>query len=181
MKINGTAERVGRKTKNTFVIDGETVIVRTTSGKEFIISACDLERVKRYTWCISKTGYPVANTNPKVVKLQRYLLSPPEGMVVDHINGNTLDNRRENLRVCSIADNSRNAAKKGKSTIAPGIQLKNNGRYRARITVNRKEIALGTFDTLDEAIAARHKAEREFFGDYSPIDSRTTSTRGDAE
>lgn len=181
MKVNGTPDYVGRKTKNTFEVSGDTVTAKTSKGQEFLISLCDLEQAKKYTWCISKTGYLVANINHKVVKLQRYLLSPPEDMVVDHINGNPLDNRRCNLRICSQTDNSKNTKQKSKATPTPGIQIKPNGRYRVRITVDRKEIAVGTFDTMDEAIAARHAAERKYYGEFSPIDSRQTSTPGDEE
>ena len=181
VKTNGTPDLVERKSKNEFVVNGDTVMCKTTSGIEFLISYGDLEAVQKYTWCLSKTGYLVANISNKVIKLHRYLLSPESDAIVDHINGNRKDNRRENLRICNSTENSRNSDKKSKSSTAIGVQRKANGRYRARIMVDRKEIALGVFDTELEAIEARRVAEEKYFGDYSPMASRTTSTRGSSE
>ena len=181
MKTNGTPEFVGRKSKNEFAVDGDTVKCKTSSGVEFLISNSDLDTVMKYTWCLSKTGYLVANINGSVTKLHRYLLSPGKGVLVDHINGDPKDNRRENLRVCKPKDNSRNAKKKSEHSIICGVQKKSNGKYRARIMVDRNEIALGTFDTVEEAIEARRQAEIKYFGDYSPMSSRKTSTRGTSQ
>lgn len=181
MKTNGTPELTVRKSKNDFVEKGNTVICKTSSGVEFLISASDLDAVKKYTWCISKTGYLVANINGKTTKLHRYLLSPEPSVIIDHINGNTLDNRRGNLRLCSPKENSRNSKKKGKHNVATGVSKTKSGKFRARISVDRKEICLGTFQTAAEAIDARRKAEIQYFGNYSPMSSRNTSTRGFSE
>lgn len=90
MKANGTPDFVGRKSKNDFAINGDTVTCKTSSGVEFLISTSDLDAVKKYTWCISKTGYLVANINGKNTKLHRYLLSPEPSVIIDHINGNPM-------------------------------------------------------------------------------------------
>lgn len=181
MRNNGTPELIGRKTKNTYQDCGAFVRVTTTSGKSFIVDKNDVAAISGHTWCISVTGYAVSNIGGKVQKLHRFLLSVPAGMVVDHINGDPLDNRRENLRICTKKENSRNLKKKPGDSVSTGVQQKKNGKYRARIMVDRQEIAIGTFDTAEEAIAARRKAEAEYFGGYAPAASRTTSTRGESE
>lgn len=181
MKANGTPELKTRKSKNEFSVNGDTVTCKTSSGSEFLISKSDLEAVMKYTWCLSKTGYLVANINGSVTKLHRYLLSPDNGVLVDHINGNPKDNRRENLRTCSPKENSRNVKKKCDNTIVTGVSKTANGRFKARISVDRKEIRLGIFDTAEEAIEARRQAEIKYFGDYSPMASRKTSTRGTSQ
>lgn len=176
MKTNGTPDYIGRKSTNDFVTVGETVVCTTAAGVEYLISPVDLERVRKYSWCLSKSGYLVANVNGKVVKLHRYILSPPNGKVVDHINGDCTDNRRENLRVCSLAENGKNIKRKKNCAISPGIRLLPSGKYNARITYNRTEIHLGNFATLEEAITVRRNAEAKYYGEFSPTASRRTNT-----
>lgn len=85
----------------------------------------------------------------------------PDGQI-DHINGDGLDNRIANLRTVGFHENSRNKMissrnKSGKSGVD---YVKRDGRWRARISDGSKNIHLGYFETLDEAIAARSAAER---------------------
>lgn len=146
--------------------------VITKKGEEILIDAEDFEKVKNHSWCISKTGYPVANMNGKVVKLHRYLLglNNPD-IIVDHINRNKLDNRKCNLRICTALENSRNASvSKNNKTGHLGISKTKEGKFRARIMVNRKEIRLGRYEKIEDAIKARKKAEKKYFGNFAPID-----------
>ena len=101
------------------------------------------------------------------------ILDKPKNFVVDHINGNKLDNRRSNLRICTCKENLRNvSASKNNKTGHLGISLTKFGRYRARIMVDGKEIRLGNYVNLEDAIKARKKAEIKYFGEYSPTLSR---------
>ena len=170
MRNNGTTELIKRKSRNTYTINGDTTILKTTKGIEFTIDTSDLEKVLCYTWCVSKTGYLVANINSKVVKLHRYLLElSSASKVVDHINHNPLDNRRSNLRVCTQNKNAKNMKlKSNNSSGFPGIDITPHNKYRVRITVNKKEIRTGNFDTLSEAISARKAAEIKYFGEFAP-------------
>jgi len=73
----------------------------------------DAELFNSRKWHISDTGYAVwrgidTDGIKKTIRLHRLIMNAPEGMVVDHKNGNRLDNRRINLRVCTIVENSRN-------------------------------------------------------------------------
>ena len=160
-------ERVG---KNLFINKGDYYEVVTSNGEIILIDSDDFEKVKRYTWCIGKTGYPVANTGKKVVKLHRYILNLSDSKDIrDHINGNPLDNRKSNLRKCTVADNNKNCKlSKNSKTGYTGVLLTRSGKYRARIMVNRKEIGLGIYETMEEAIFARRKAEEKYYGDYAP-------------
>ena len=82
--------------------------------------------------------------------------------VVDHINGDSLDNRKSNLRIVTQTENMRNM-KPNDPMKGIRIHTLKNGqkRYSARITINYKTISLGTFDTLEEAQQARKNAEIE--------------------
>ena len=176
MKLNGTPDPIGRKRKNTYDVQGDTVVVTTSSGKTFLVDTADLEQVQMYSWCFSKTGYLVATVDHRTVKLHRYLLQPDASAVVDHINGDPADNRRCNLRVCTVKDNARNAAVgKNNRTGVTGVKLVKSGRYVASIMVNRKHIVLGTFDTLEEAASVRREAEQRYFGEFSATSSRTST------
>lgn len=166
---NGTLQKVGRK-KNTYLIDGDVVIMTTHKGENFLFDKSDLERVSKQSWCISKTGYLVSNINKKTIKLHRFILELTEPKVaVDHINGDPMDNRRSNLRICDNVENTRNSkVSKNNTSGYPGVGQTPTGRYRARINVNRKEIRIGTFDTFEEAKQARIAAELKYFGEFSP-------------
>lgn len=89
--------------------------------------------------------------------------------VVDHINGNTLDNRRENLRVCSKHENSMNRKpNKGKS-LPKGVRYykaNTHNPYVAFIYINKKEKNLGAFKTVEEALQVRLEAEKKYYGEF---------------
>lgn len=84
--------------------------------------------------------------------------------VVDHINGDTLDNRKSNLRICSQKENMTNIRKKGKVT---GVNER-DGIFIARIMKDYKSIEIGKYDTYEEAVLARITKERELCGDFGP-------------
>ena len=90
--------------------------------------------------------------------------------IIDHINGNRTDNRICNLRnVCSKKNARNRKASKRSSTGITGVNLR-RGRYRATIGVNNKCVVLGTFDSAEEALAARRRGELWYWGgtDKSP-------------
>jgi hypothetical protein len=92
---------------------------------------------------------------------------------VDHINGNGLDNRKSNLRLCTHAENLRNRKLNIKNKYGhTGIRCyksKNKGlRWRAYISHEKKLIHIGTFDTREKAIEARRWREKALFGDFAP-------------
>ncbi len=93
----------------------------------------------------------------------------PAGMVVDHINGDTFDNRRENLRLCTRAENNRNAKIRSNNTSGfKGVSYnKKMKRYGAAIRVNGRQRTIGFFDTPEDAHAAYVNAARDLHGEFA--------------
>jgi hypothetical protein len=96
---------------------------------------------------------------------------PPENLDIDHINGNRSDNRWCNLRLATRSQNNWNRPPQANNPFGvSGVYLRTyrsgNTKWHARVTVDRKPILLGTFDTMDEAVAARRAAEIKYFGEF---------------
>jgi hypothetical protein len=89
-------------------------------------------------------------------------------MLVDHRNGNHLDCRRQNLRVCTTAENTRNQPlHKTTTTGYRGVSFhRGSGKYRAQIKFNNHFIHIGVFSTPEEAAAAYDKKAKELFGEF---------------
>lgn len=97
-------------------------------------------------------------------------MKPDAGLVVDHKDGNTLDNRRENLRICTNAWNAVNRrALKNKSAPYKGVRAKRTGKFDAIITIDKKQIYLGTFKSPESAKDAYDKAAEVLHGEYRRI------------
>jgi hypothetical protein len=104
----------------------------------------------------------------ETVFLHRLLTNCPDGMVVDHINGDGLDNRLCNLRVVTIAQNNMNSRVRNdsQSGIKGAYYDKKADSYYSRIRVDGENIYLGTFKTAEEAAEAYAEASRKYHGEY---------------
>ena len=102
------------------------------------------------------------------IKLHRYIMNCPEDMVVDHINHNTLDNRKENLRICTKKQNERNIKLRSNNVSGyTGVGFhKETNKWRAYIQKDNKLITLGLFKNKKDAIKARKEAEKKYFGEF---------------
>ena len=150
------------KSKNSYYYDGNYAYVKISNADITMICDKDIwEKYKTHTWFASD-GYAFARVNRKVTKMHRLVVDCPEGYVVDHINRNSFDNRRENLRVTTQCVNTIN--KSVSSVSSTGIKgvYKSAYGYRADISVKGKRIYLGSFKTKEEAIKARAVAERKY-------------------
>ncbi len=85
-----------------------TVQIPLTQGQVALIDADDLPAVSTRKWYASKTPWGNFYAGSRGVSLHRFLMNPPNGMEVDHINRDTLDNRRSNLRIVTHAENMKN-------------------------------------------------------------------------
>lgn len=149
-----------------------------TQGLEAIIDEEDAERILPHRWHASKkrnTFYACRKVGPAgaqvTIYMHRFLLGVSEkNVLIDHKNGNGLDNRRENLRVATNAQNQRNrTARKDSKSGVKGVYASRSKKlpWRAEITVDGKNIHLGNFSTIEEATEARATASFQYHGDYS--------------
>lgn len=130
----------------------------------------DFDRLASRGWTWSSFRRQVIATTGKREGLSRVILDAPDGMFVDHINGNTLDNRRANLRVCTQAENNRNRAisranKVGFKGVAKRQAIARP--FRAVIYLNGKQIALGRYATAQVAAAAYDAAAMHYHGAFA--------------
>lgn len=87
---------------------------------------------------------------------------------IDHINGDSLDDRATNLREATITQNSWNHKRRSKSSHTPmGVRTTKSGRFNARIKHNGKPITIGTYNTVDEAATAYQKKRGELYGEFA--------------
>src|SRR5699024_4388440 len=154
--------------KNVIVYRDDCIEIHLKDGRIGYFDLEDKELVEKTYWGLDVLGYAHGKINGRLARFHRHLLNFPEE-IVDHINRDKLDNRKMNLRLCSPTENSRNIsiAKNNKSGVT-GVEKMSNGKWRARIMVDRKGIHLGSFKTLEEAKDARMKAEIKYFGEFSP-------------
>jgi len=158
---------------NEYDLSGQCGKAIAGTGETFLFDKEDIDKIKEYFWRVSKPsknhpltgGYVVSNSiKRKQVNLSRLIMNCPEDLIVDHINHDKLDNRKENLRICTFSENQRNRRFKGVSF------HRRQGKYYARITVNKVTINLGSFDTFEEAKTARLKAQEKYFGEFGCMD-----------
>jgi len=127
-------------------------------------------------WCIADrkrgiyfcTSMIFPDGKRRNVKLHRFILEAPPDMLVDHKNGDHLDCRLENLRICTTSQNTQNTPMlKTNKTGYRGVSFyTRTGKYRAVIMLNKKYICLGYFDTAEEAAKVYNQKAKELFGEF---------------
>jgi len=135
------------------------IVCKTRTGVSFIIDNEDQELVAGLNWYASQGKY-IMNDNTGY--LHRILMGcvPGDKKIVDHINGDTLDNRKQNLRVVTQSENAHNGAPRGGTSTHRGVALdKRSGKWEAYIWQDYKKSFLGYYDTEEEAIARRRQEE----------------------
>jgi len=143
--------------------------------KTFFVSAEDYEEfVDGYRFCLNSGGYVIysgAKDGLHNKFLHRIIMDDPEDLVVDHINRNRLDNRRENLRIVSQQENGMNLSmsKRNKSGVAGVHWNKTRDKWQAQISYKYKHIFLGYFEKLEDATKTRKDAEMKYFGEFKPM------------
>lgn len=151
--------------------------IALSQGKVSIISDKDFDEVSVFKWSFTH-GYARRTVKLDGVKngvyLHRFLMGAKSGEEVDHINGNPLDNRRENLRLCTHSENLKNkktpshntSGYKGVSYFKHGKRLK---RWKVEIKVGGKAKCLGYYFTPIEAATVYNRKAIEIYGEFAKL------------
>ena len=153
-----------------------------SQGKEAIIDAADYEWLSKFKWCFKVSrgdrGYAVHSIYyckvdgkdvNQVVKMHRVIMGSPAGLQIDHINGDTLDNRRSNLRVVTNRQNAMNKRKRvGTTSQYKGVSWsKKYQKWEANIKLDGKKKFLGYFVCEYDAAQSYRFAAAENYGEYA--------------
>lgn len=158
-----------------------------TQGKVALVDDKDFELVSKYKWSAGKHGrrdgeycamsHKKVNGKYRTIRMHSLIMNPPKGFVVDHINHDPLDNRRDNLRICTTKQNRHNSREASNSVSGyKGISRHSteNDRYvywRVRFMVNGQNKSFGVFKNLQEAIRVYNEAVRKHHGEFAVIHS----------
>ena len=172
----GVRRKYGQCGQSTILKKDKLIFVSLTKGAWTALNDIDLDVVSQFRWHTSgdeKLGtkfYALSKCGKgqPIKRMHRVIMDAPSHLFVDHINGNGLDNRRSNLRLCTHAENLRNRSKtKDNTTGFKGVSMKPNGTYCAEIMTNYKKTYIGTFPTAEEASAAYHRVSLELHGEFA--------------
>lgn len=142
--------------------------------KVIYVDTEDYNKIKSFRWYIDKDGYVVGYVGGKMVKLHRFIIDCPQDKVVDHINRNKLDNRKSNLRICSVKDNNRNHSKNcnNKSGYKNIYKVKNRELWKVAIRADGNEyVKYFKLDELNQAIEWRNEVLKRVHGEYANLDN----------
>lgn len=153
---------------NKYVFEQDFGKCFLSSGEFFIFDLDDYEKIKDVTWVKGTKGYIVGKTkgDRKSIRVHRIIMNCPKGMVVDHINHNKLDNRKSNLRICTVGQNNLNKCPYSNRSEKTGVSWYRN-KWRVSITINKQDIYLGRYDKYEDAVQVRLDAEQKYFGEFA--------------
>jgi len=146
-------------------------------GHDIKIDKGDLPLLQAHNWQVHKhvrgsfylERIETNNKKHQGFALHRVVAGTPVGMITDHINHNTLDNRRKNLRVCSHRENMFNQKSKVGTSKYKGVGMYRTGKWRSYICQNRKYYHLGYFENEIDAAKAYDIAARNMFGEFAGV------------
>lgn len=142
-----------------------------TKGYRTLIDADLYGALSKYKWHISGDGYASREYKRRIVGMHRDIMECPRGYVVDHINMDKLDNRRENLRICTKSQNGMNRGlQTGCSSRFKGVCWhKNRHKWYSYICRDGKSLFLGSYDDEVSAAISYNNKAAELFGEFARL------------
>ena len=148
--------------------------IELSKGYKAIVDDEDYEYLMQWKWSYNKYAYrrPMVKRKSWIVRMHRVVVNCPPDKQVDHINGDTLDNRKANLRICTPYQNSlnkkkRNSLNSSSKYIGVTWRGERHNAWRARITLNGKETFIGYFKEERHAAMAYDMWAKELFGEFA--------------
>lgn len=163
---------------NEFDLSGEYGVGYTSNGDKFLFDKDDYDKIKSYCWYLTSEGYVQTSVSGQGNIRMHWLVMGRKR--VDHIRSDRrYDNRKANLRVESPGEsfdalNARNRKVKVNNTSGVTGVSPIRGKWQASICIGGKQKYLGVYSAKEDAIAARKKAEEEYFGEWSYDNSQRT-------
>jgi hypothetical protein len=155
--------------------------IQLTQGKVALVDADDYGALKGFNWYFCK-GYALRERKLAGkryrIYMHRALVDAPSGMMVDHINHDTLDNRRSNLRLATVNENGRNMRLPSHNSSGfKGVCWdKPRGKWKAYIHVNDKIVNLGRYEVMGDAVAAYDAAALQLHGEFARTNASLKTT-----
>ncbi len=151
-------------------------ILPLTKGRVAIVDDSDFDWLNQWKWTLkTQPGgkvYAYRQPGPRIaqrmIRMHRLILNAPDGVLVDHINGDGLDNRRSNLRLASSSQNGANSERKNGVSGFRGV-VRNHNRFRAIGSIGGKFVHLGNFETIEDAARAYDAFAFEQFGAFARL------------
>lgn len=171
VRVHGKVDRT-RFDKNEYWFEDEVCCIQLYSGENTpkciaIIDKEDYEKVKGYKWNFrDSNGRVVSN----IGYLSRFVMNMANSKLdVDHKDHDQLNNKKDNLRICTRSQNNANRSVSSRNTSGKkGVHLdQRRQKWQAKITVNGKIISLGQFYDLEEAAKAYNKAALKYYGEFA--------------
>lgn len=154
-------------------------VITLPNNRKTLVDAADYAALSNWSWHVTRSGnryYVARNVGRRVFLMHREIMNAPQGTDVDHINGDSLDNRRENLRLATRKQNQANrrlgrnstSGFKGVSRYDYG-RCKGKGLWMASIRINGKKTTLGYFKSKEAAARAYDAAATRHFGEFAKL------------
>ena len=132
----------------------------------------DYETLSHHKWYLLNSKnkkYAITSIDSLTKLMHRIIMKEPKDLQIDHIDGNGLNNKKENLRIVTSSQNNMNRSKfKNSISKFKGVQFENN-KWRSRIRLNKKLYHLGMFENEIDAAKAYNKAAKKLFGEYAKL------------
>lgn len=156
--------------------------IQLTRGYVTVVDDEDYEWLSQWKWHASSgtngSVYAVRKCSVtekrghRFIALHREITNAPCDLQVDHIDGNSLNNRRSNLRLCTQLQNNQNAPKNKRNTSGyKGVHWNiGEKKWVAHIRVNQKKVRLGSFGNVEDAAKAYAEASRKYHGEFGRIE-----------